>query len=99
MEDSPVKAIKTKKDSSMVKAMELVRREPNSVLVSAGNTGALLAGGLLIVGRIKGIDRPALHPYFLIERMVLLWIWELILNANQKIWNNLQLWVLFIWKA
>jgi glycerol-3-phosphate acyltransferase PlsX len=60
MEDSPVKAIKTKKDSSMVKAMELVRREPNSVLVSAGNTGALLAGGLLIVGRIKGIDRPAL---------------------------------------
>jgi glycerol-3-phosphate acyltransferase PlsX len=60
MEDSPVKAIKGKPDSSMVKAMEMVRKDPNSVLISAGSTGALLAGGLLKVGRIKGIDRPAL---------------------------------------
>lgn len=60
MEDSPVKAIKGKPDSSMVKAMEMVRKDSDSVLISAGSTGALLAGGLLKVGRIKGIDRPAL---------------------------------------
>mgnify|MGYP003902093105 CR=1 FL=1 len=60
MEDSPVKAIKSKKDSSMVKGLEMVRNNKDAVFVSAGNTGALLAGGLLKVGRIKGIDRPAL---------------------------------------
>ncbi|NLB42278.1 MAG: phosphate acyltransferase PlsX [Clostridiales bacterium] len=60
MEDSPVKAIKGKSDSSMVKAMEMIRKDSDSVLISAGSTGALLAGGLLKVGRIKGIDRPAL---------------------------------------
>lgn len=60
MEDSPVKAIKRKTDSSMVKGLQMVRENSNSVLISAGSTGALLAGGLLKVGRIKGIDRPAL---------------------------------------
>ena len=60
MEDSPVKAIRSKKDSSMVKGLEMVRGNADTVLVSAGSTGALLAGGLLKVGRIKGIDRPAL---------------------------------------
>jgi glycerol-3-phosphate acyltransferase PlsX len=60
MEDKPVEAIKKKADSSMVKGMELVREDPGSVLISAGSTGALLAGGLLKVGRIKGISRPAL---------------------------------------
>ena len=60
MEDSPVNAIRRKTDSSMVVGMELVKKDPDSVLISAGSTGALLAGGLLKVGRIKGIDRPAL---------------------------------------
>ena len=60
MEDGPVKAIKSKTDSSMVKGLEMVRGNANSVFVSAGSTGALLAGGLLKVGRIKGIHRPAL---------------------------------------
>jgi glycerol-3-phosphate acyltransferase PlsX len=60
MEESPVAAIRRKKDSSMVRAMEMIREDSNSVLISAGSTGALLAGGLLKVGRIKGIDRPAL---------------------------------------
>jgi glycerol-3-phosphate acyltransferase PlsX len=60
MEDSPVMAIRKKTDSSMVKGLEMVRQDPDSVLISAGNTGALMAGGLLKVGRIKGIDRPAL---------------------------------------
>lgn len=62
MDDSPVSAIKSKKDSSMVRGFELLRQDPSRVFVSAGNTGALMAGGLLKVGRIKGIDRPALAP-------------------------------------
>ena len=60
MEDSPVAAIRKKSDSSIVKGLELVRESPDSVLISAGGTGALLAGGMLKVGRIPGIDRPAL---------------------------------------
>ncbi|MGB4388347.1 MAG: phosphate acyltransferase PlsX, partial [Caldicoprobacterales bacterium] len=62
MDDSPVSAIKSKKDSSMVRGFELLRQDPSRVFVSAGNTGSLMAGGLLKVGRIKGIDRPALAP-------------------------------------
>ncbi|MBM7581222.1 glycerol-3-phosphate acyltransferase PlsX [Caldicoprobacter guelmensis] len=61
-DDSPVAAIRSKKDSSMVKGFELLKQDPKAVFVSAGNTGALMAGGLLIAGRIKGIDRPALAP-------------------------------------
>ena len=61
-EDEPVFAIRKKKDSSLVKGMNLVKENDHSVLISAGNTGALLAGGLLKIGRIKGILRPALAP-------------------------------------
>ena len=61
-EDRPVSAIREKKDSSMVVALKLVKEKKADAIVSAGNTGALLAGGLLILGRIKGIDRPALAP-------------------------------------
>ena len=58
--ESPVKAIKSKKDSSMVKALYLVHDGEADAVVSCGNTGALLVGGQVIVGRIKGIERPAL---------------------------------------
>lgn len=61
-EDKPVKAIRSKKDSSMVVALSLVKEGRADAVISAGNTGALLAGGLFIVGRIKGIDRPCLCP-------------------------------------
>ncbi|NLX70896.1 MAG: phosphate acyltransferase PlsX [Clostridiales bacterium] len=61
-DEAPVAAIRSKKDSSMVRGFELLRQDPKGVVVSAGNTGALMAGGLLKVGRIKGIDRPALAP-------------------------------------
>ncbi|HSQ88468.1 phosphate acyltransferase PlsX [Romboutsia sp.] len=61
-EDKPVKAIKSKKDSSMVVALRLVKEGKADAVISAGNTGALLAGGLFVVGRIKGIDRPCLCP-------------------------------------
>lgn len=59
-EDKPVQAIKRKKDSSMVVGLLSLKDNTYDAFISAGNTGALLAGGLLRVGRIKGIDRPAL---------------------------------------
>jgi len=61
-EDVPTKAIKTKKDSSMVVGLNMIKEKEGQVFISAGNTGALLTGALLIVGRIKGISRPALCP-------------------------------------
>lgn len=60
MEDEPVRAIKSKKDSSMVKMAEAVKSGEAHGCVSAGNTGALMSAGLFIVGRIKGVSRPAL---------------------------------------
>lgn len=60
MEDSPVKSIRTKKDSSIVKGLNMVKRGEGDLFISAGNSGALMAGGLFILGRIPGIDRPAM---------------------------------------
>lgn len=60
MEDVPTRAIKTKKDSSMVVGFNMLKNGEGDVFVSAGNSGALLAGATLLVGRIKGIDRPVL---------------------------------------
>lgn len=60
MEDTPTVAIKHKKDSSMVVGFNLLKQEKGDVFISAGNSGALLTGATLLVGRIKGIDRPAL---------------------------------------
>ncbi|MBP1991379.1 phosphate acyltransferase PlsX [Paenibacillus eucommiae] len=59
-DDEPVKAVRRKKDSSMVVAGRLVREKKADAMISAGNTGALMTTGLLIVGRIAGIERPAL---------------------------------------
>lgn len=61
--DSPVEAIKRKKDSSMVVGMRMLKDGSGDGFLSAGNTGALLAGATLIVGRIKGVERPALAPF------------------------------------
>ena len=60
MEDVPTMAIKHKKDSSMVVGFRMLKEDEGDVFISAGNSGALLTGATLIVGRIKGIDRPAL---------------------------------------
>ncbi len=60
--ESPTEAIKKKKDSSMVVAFNMLKNGEGDAFVSAGSTGAFMAGGLLLVGRIKGIDRPALCP-------------------------------------
>ena len=61
--EAPAMAIKKKKDSSLVVAMKLVRDGKADAIVSAGSTGAILVGGQLVVGRIKGIKRPALAPF------------------------------------
>ncbi len=60
MEDTPTVAIKHKKDSSMVVGFNMLKEGKGDVFISAGNSGALLTGATLLVGRIKGIDRPAL---------------------------------------
>lgn len=60
MEDTPTLAIKHKKDSSMAVGFKMLKEDEGDVFISAGNSGALLTGATLIVGRIKGIDRPAL---------------------------------------
>ena len=60
MEDIPTQAIKRKKDSSMVVGFNLLKEGKGDVFISAGNSGALLTGATLLVGRIKGIDRPAM---------------------------------------
>ncbi len=59
-DEHPANAIRTKKNSSLRVAMEMVRTGEAQGCVSAGSTGAIVAGGVLVVGRIKGIDRPAL---------------------------------------
>ncbi len=63
MGDVPTSAIKDKKDSSLVVAMKLVREGRADAVVSAGSTGAILVGGQLVVGRLKGIKRPPLAPF------------------------------------
>ncbi len=60
--DEPVRAARRKKDSSMVRAMSYVKNGEADVVISAGNTGALMSAGIFYLGRIKGIERPALAP-------------------------------------
>ncbi|MFH0396290.1 phosphate acyltransferase PlsX [Streptococcus sp. A34] len=59
-DDEPVRAIRRKKNSSMVLATQAVKDGQADAVLSAGNTGALLAAGVFVVGRIKNIDRPGL---------------------------------------
>ena len=60
--EPPVMAIRKKKDSSIVKAMNLVKDKTCDAFVSAGSSGAILVGGQVILGRIKGVERPPLAP-------------------------------------
>lgn len=61
-DDEPVRAVRRKKDASMVVAGRMIREGEADAMISAGNTGALMTTGLLVVGRMKGIERPALAP-------------------------------------
>ena len=60
--EPPVKAIRGKKDSSIVVAMKMVKKGEADAFVSAGSSGAVLVGGQVLVGRIKGVERPPLAP-------------------------------------
>lgn len=60
MDDEPVSVVKAKRDSSMGKALDMLKNGEADAMVSAGNTGALLSGGTLIVKRIKGVKRASL---------------------------------------
>ena len=60
--EPPVMAIRKKKNSSIVKCMNMVKDGTCDAMVSAGSTGAVLVGGQVIVGRIKGVERPPLAP-------------------------------------
>lgn len=73
-EEPPVNAIRRKKDSSIVVGMNMVRRGEADAIVSAGSSGALLVGGQVIVGRIKGVERPPLAPLIPTENGVSLLI-------------------------
>lgn len=72
--EAPVMAIRKKKDSSIVKSMYMVKEGTCDALVSAGSTGAVLVGGQVIVGRIKGVERPPLAPLIPTEKGVSLLI-------------------------
>ena len=63
-EDSPVKSIRRKKDSSLVVGLEMLKEGEGDVLLSAGNTGAFMAGGTLILGTIPGVERPAIATIY-----------------------------------
>lgn len=63
MGEAPVMAIRKKKNSSMVIGLKLVKERQVDGMISAGSTGALLTGATLIVGRIKGVERPAMAPF------------------------------------
>lgn len=72
--EPPVMAIRKKKDSSLVKSMYMVKDGTCDALVTAGSTGATLVGGQVIVGRIKGVERPPLAPLIPTEKGVSLLI-------------------------
>ena len=60
MDESPALAARQKKDSSIVVGLKLVKRGEADAFVSAGNTGAIMAGGIMYVGRVRGIERPSI---------------------------------------
>ncbi|MBF8436776.1 phosphate acyltransferase PlsX [Halanaerobiaceae bacterium Z-7014] len=83
MEDSPAKAIRKKKDSSIVVASELVKKGDAEALIAAGSTGAAMSAGVLKVGRLKGIKRPAISTLFPTENKPTL-ILDAGANANAE---------------
>lgn len=72
--EPPVNAIRRKKDSSLVVCMNMVKNGEADALVSAGSSGAILVGGQVIVGRLKGVERPPLAPLIPTEKGVSLLI-------------------------
>jgi glycerol-3-phosphate acyltransferase PlsX len=88
--DSPVKSIRRKPESSMVKGLEALRDGEGDVFVSAGNSGALIGGSVMLLGRIPNIDRPAIgSPYPILDGGVALLI-DAGANSECKPHNLLQ---------
>lgn len=90
MEDTPTVAIKHKKDSSMVVGFRMLNEGEGDVFVSAGNSGALLTGATLLVGRIKGMDRPAIAAMLPSDGIKGLLLMDAGANTNCKSVNLLQ---------
>ena len=63
-DDAPVRAVRRKKDSSMVVGINMIKNGEGDLFISAGNTGALMSGALFNLGRIQGIDRPAIASIY-----------------------------------
>ena len=72
--DAPVQAIRSKKDSSLTVGMNMVKSGEADAIISAGSSGAVLVGGQVIVGRVKGVERPPLAPLIPTEKGVSLLI-------------------------
>ena len=98
--EPPVNAIRKKKDSSIVVGMNLVKKKEADAFVSSGSTGAVLVGGQVIVGRIKGVERPPLGTPDSHRRQEWRFWWtaEPMWMPDPVIWCSLQRWVPFIWK-
>jgi len=89
MDEHPVKAVRQKKNSSLVVAATMVKNGEADAFVSAGNTGAMVAAGLLVVGRTRGVERPAIGTVFPTRRGVSL-ILDVGANVSCKAENLLQ---------
>lgn len=90
MEDTPTVAIKQKKDSSMVVGFRMLKEDEGDVFISAGNSGALLTGATLLVGRIRGIDRPAIAAMLPADGIKGLLLMDAGANTNCKPLNLIQ---------
>jgi glycerol-3-phosphate acyltransferase PlsX len=71
-DDKPTKVVRGKKNSSMMVGINMLKEKKGDVFISAGNTGAVLAGSLLILGRIEGVDRPALTTFIPTKKSLML---------------------------
>ena len=93
MDETPLKAVRQKKDASIRVAFDLVKSGAADAVVSAGNSGAILAAGVLILGRIKGVDRPAIAGIFPLKRgLPFLLMWERMWIAGLRISCSSALW-------
>lgn len=84
MDDDPVNALKTKKDSSLVKGVTLVKEGKADAFLSAGNTGATMSASTLLLGRIKGVSRPTIGSFFPTENKLPTLIVDVGANVESK---------------
>lgn len=81
MDEPPATAIRKKKDSSIAVAMRLLKEKRADALVSAGNTGAVVAGSLVTLGRLHGVSRPAIATFYPTSKG---WVVMLDVGANSE---------------